>query len=946
MTMPIARARHRRLVPIVLASLSLTACVSARPAADEATPTVVATTATLAPGSDLPPRFDLQRIEAILAEAPPPVDFSQVDPDPSVPTPASVLGHAIGERFTRHEQMVAWCRRLAEASPRVRLEPYGRSTQGRPLFVLVISHPGNLDRLDEILAANARLADPRAADATARRIAIEDEPAVSWMSFNVHGNEASCMEAAMLVAYRLAAGRTEAVERILTDSVVVIDPCLNPDGHARYVSFFQDRVGMDADPFPMAAEHREPWPSGRPNHYLFDLNRDWVWGTQVESRQRLPLYVRFRPQLHLDVHEQGIHSPYFLGAGDTPYHAEIPEESRDWFEVFGRVMGASFDDRGFEFATRERFDYLYPGYGKVLPVHHGAVGLLLEQAGHGRAGRVITVDAEHAGGYDLTLADRAEHHATACLAAAHATAALRVPQRERFARYFEQAMQVAEGSPTAWLIAPQNDPAPRAELADLLALHGIEAKVLLEERTIVGGEGFHPPLVSLEPRVVPAGTWIVPAGQPMGRLARVLLERDPVIEDRDTYDITAWSVPPMFGLDAVAITDPVADWPTRPLDAAAASKVPSAASADPGSLAMIAPSDRRAFARGLGDATRLRLHARLLDRDLLTGDGHLVPAGSLIVPATRNRPADLEAFAAAAAAAGLPLVTVDRTIPAAGPALANDANRRFITPRRVVLGTGDAFSSLSAGHLRHLLDVRTGIPHHVVQAEDLRRLPWHEVDVLVLPETGSLDAALGESGVEELRRWMRSGGTVVAVGRAARWAGRELAGISGEGAAESDPPTSDDESLAGIPADRLHELTHDQRRQRSVERRVPGAILSARLDTTHPLVRGGPLRTAWHVFGDEPLPVAGATQVLARFAAAEEDGGPRIGGVIGPRALDRLAGTPAVTYDAVGGGGLVRLISDPSNRGINRAGMDLLARLVMLSPSHAGSRQPLEDAGD
>ncbi|MHC4809630.1 MAG: M14 family zinc carboxypeptidase, partial [Planctomycetota bacterium] len=777
---PFRRRHHRRLLPIAFATLPLTACVAAGPAVDEPPVATAATTAgpsSLMPGSDLPPRFDLRRIEAILADAPPPADFSQVDPDPSVPTPASVLGHEIGARFTRHEQMVDWCRRLAEASPRVRLESYGRSTQGRPLFVLVISDPGNLDRLDEILAANARLADPRTADAAARRIAIEDEPAVSWMSFNVHGNEASCMEAAMLVAYRLAAGRTEAVERTLADSVVVIDPCLNPDGHARYVSFFQDRVGMQADPFPMAAEHREPWPSGRPNHYLFDLNRDWVWGTQVESRQRVPLYRRFRPQLHLDVHEQGIHSPYFLGAGDTPYHAEIPEESRDWFEVFGRVMGASFDDRGFEFATRERFDYLYPGYGKVLPVHHGAVGLLLEQAGHGRAGRVITVDAEHAGGYDLTLADRAEHHATACLAAAHATAVLRVPQRQRFARYFEQAMEVADGRPTAWLVMPQTDPGPRAELADLLAFHGIEAMVLLEERTIVGGEGFHPPLVSLEPQVVPAGTWVVPAGQPMGRLARVLLERDPVIEDRDTYDITAWSVPPMFGLDALAVTEAIDDWPTRALDTAAASRVPAAVAADPSALAMIAPSDRRAFARVLGDAARLRLHARLLDRDLLTHDGRRVPAGSLIVPATRNRSADLEAFAAAAAAAGLPLMTVDRTIPAAGPALANNANRRFVTPRRIVLGTDSPFSSLSTGHLRHLLDVRTGIPHHVVRADDLRRLPWHDVDVLVLPETGSLGSALGESGVAELRDWMRGGGTVVAVGRAARWAGRELAGI-------------------------------------------------------------------------------------------------------------------------------------------------------------------------
>jgi hypothetical protein len=896
--------------------------------------------APLVPGGDLPPGFDLARIEAILTDMPPAIDWAAVDPDPAIPTPASVLGHEIGARFTRHHQLVDWCERLAAASPRVSLERYGTSNQGRPLLVLVITAPRNHDRLDEILAANRRLTDPAGLTDAARQQIVEDNPAVSWLSYNVHGNEASCVEAAIVVSHRLAAGRIDEIDRMLEDTVVVIDPCLNPDGHDRYVSFFQQHVGAVEDPFPLAAEHREPWPSGRANHYLFDLNRDWVWGTQVESRQRLPIYRRFAPQLHVDVHEQGINSPYFLGAGDTPYHAEIPPASRDWFEVYGRVMGDAFDAARFVYATRERFDYLYPGYGKVLPVHHGAVGLLLEQAGHGRAGRAITVDDEHGEGHVLTLRDRAEHHATASLAAAYGTAMLRQPQLERFAEYFRSAMTPAEGAPTAWAIRPQADPRPRADLADLCALHGIELRRLRSDQRIAGGETFHPPFDPGGDTVLPAGTWIVPSGQPMGRLARILLERDPFIEDRDTYDITAWSVAPMFGLDAVAIDTPLDELDTEPVAASAAATVAPAPAADPDGVALLVSADRHAFTRVLSEAARRRVYGRLLSADLLTADGTVVPQGSLLLHTVRNRPQDLEAIAAVAAAHGVPATTLDGSIPAAGPTLGNNSNRRFIAPRRIVVASHSPISSLSVGHLRHMLEHRAGVPHSVVRAEDLDRLDLARVDVIVIPSVGSLDSVLGENGVEAMRDWVRGGGSVVAIGSASNWAGRVLVGAD---SAVDDDAAEDSDDLADVPGDELQSLSFAERQRRGVERRVPGAILSATVDGTHPLTAGVADHLAFHVFGDTPMATRGGTYVMARFGEIDEAGGPRIAGVAGPRALRRLAGTAAVTHDAVGRGVVIRFASDPNNRGINRAGMDFLARTILLAPSYASGRQPLGD---
>lgn len=897
------------------------------------------------PGSDLPPGFDPAAIERLAGAMPAPLDWAAVDPDPAVPTPASVMGHEIGERYTRHHQLVDWCRALADASPRVSLEMYGTSNQGRPLMVLVVTSPENHARLDEILAANARLADPAGtSDAEATRIASSN-PSISWLSYNVHGNEGSCTEAAILVSYRLAADRRAEVTSMLDDSIVVIDPCLNPDGRERYVSFFQQNVGDAADPFPASAEHREPWPSGRANHYLFDLNRDWVWGTQVESRQRLPIYRRFLPQLHIDVHEQGLQSPYFLGAGDTPYSRNIPEDSRTWTEVFGLTMGAAFDAARFVYATRERFDYLYPGYGKVLPVYHGAVGLLLEQAGHGRAGRAVTVDDQHGRGVMLTLKARAEHHATASLAGARTTAVLRRQQLERFRAYFVDAMTPEDAGPNAWIVRADSDPRAMADLLGLASLHGIEVHRTTMDTTIGAAdlEGFHPPFTVDGAVTLPAGSMVVPSGQPMGRLARTLLERAPFIEDPDTYDITAWSTIPLFGLTGWSYAGSLDELATERIELDGTFPLEPSPRTGPteaqiaASMAVAIEDGGQDYNRVLGEAARRRVFARLLDKDILLRDGHVVPRGSLVAHVSRNDPADLAAVAAVAAASGTRTHLVDSSIPASGPTLGNNANRRFVAPRRIVVASDNPTSSLSFGHTRHMLERRHGAPHSVVRTRDLASLDWARIDVLVLPSSSGYTSVLGESGVEALAEWLRGGGTIVTVGSASTWAGRNFLSLLDV------DPTDDAETdaLADVSSTRLHELTWSEREQRGVDRRVPGAMFSATVDRSHPLATGVAAHLAFHVFNDRPMRVDAGAHVIARYGALDDAGGPWIGGVAGPRARRQLAGTPAVSHHVVGRGCLIRFHSDPTNRGMNRAGMDLLTRSILLGPSFSPARQPL-----
>ena len=875
----------------------------------------------------------------------------------SVPSVKDFLGYATGEHFTRHSDTVAYAKALAEASDRVMYTRYGQTHQRRELGILTISSPRNLARLDSILERNRSLANPDELD-SARMLEIAgSNPSIVWLSFNVHGNEASCTEAAQEVAYALAASTNPEVERMLENVVVVIDPCLNPDGRSRYVNWYDQIVGVTPDPHPGAREHAEPWPSGRANHYLFDLNRDWVWGTQPESRTRMGIYRQYMPQVHIDYHEQGTHSPYFLGAGDTPYSSNIPQESKDWFDRVGRASAAAMDRNGLPYATKERFDYLYPGYGKVTPVYHGAISLLTEQAGHGRAGLTIDVAPANTPGYNLSLQDRTRNHFITAMSYVEHTAQNRQAQIERFARFFRESAAGSSDTIAGFVFDADNDPAKLSLLWDFCSIHGIEIHRLTRGAEVPGENvrTYFPPFgIEDESVSVAQGSWFIPTAQPMGGFALTAFERDTFVEDRDTYDITSWSYPVMLGLDAMEVT--------QPIDGAALERVESydpyayVALADPadfaGSYAMMIPSDDHRFPQVLAIAAEHDLFARLTGDEITIRDGETVPEGSLIVMPSRNDIENVRQFANRAFSAGFPIHVTDSGYPLAGPAIGNNANRRFM-PSKIVLASGSPLSSLSFGHTWHMLDHVSPTDYTAVNVDRLSGVDWEDVNVLVLP-SGRLSSAISGGTLEALQGWVRSGGTVVAVNQAARWASSELVGLESdenvEADSEAEPPSWD--TTDQTESSDVHTLTFAEREARGVDRRVPGALLAAHIDTTHPLAAGLPDKVGFHMFSGSPLPVGSGGYVLARFAEftptddiESQTLSPRIGGSISPSNLMRLSGQPAVTHHRVGRGNVICFASDPTNRGMNHAGMRVLLNAIQLGPSMSGA-QPIGEDGE
>ncbi|RYY08519.1 MAG: zinc carboxypeptidase, partial [Chitinophagaceae bacterium] len=258
-------------------------------------------------------------------------------------SPEQFLGYKLGSRYTPHFNVVNYFKHVVANMPaQMKLEQYGLTNERRPLMLAYVASPENFTKLESIRVNNLRLAglaeDKQAGD--------ENAPAIIWLSYNVHGNETSSSESAMMMIYELANPANTKTKEWLKNVVVIIDPCINPDGRDRYVNWFNSVVGKVPNPRLQSREHMEPWPGGRSNHYNFDLNRDWAWQVQVESQQRLVKYNQWLPQIHVDYHEQSVNSPYYFAPGAEPYHEVITNWQREFQATIGKNNAKYFDQNG------------------------------------------------------------------------------------------------------------------------------------------------------------------------------------------------------------------------------------------------------------------------------------------------------------------------------------------------------------------------------------------------------------------------------------------------------------------------------------------------------------------------------------------------------------------------------------------------------------------------
>jgi hypothetical protein len=738
------------------------------------------------------------------------ISFSQ-----ELPSPGKFLGYPLGSQFTPYFKIVNYFHELSNAVPAmVKLEKYGETYEGRPLLLTYVSSPENLQKLELIRLNNLRLAgmlnDQMAPD--------EHAPAIVWLSYNVHGNEAASSEAAMKTVFELVNPENAQVKEWLKNTVVIIIPCLNPDGRDRYVNWYNSIHSKSPDADPQSVEHDEPWPGGRKNHYHFDLNRDWAWQTQIETQCLLKKYNEWLPQVHVDFHEQGYNEPYYFAPAAEPYHEVITPWQRQFQVIIGKNNASYFDRKGWLYFTKEIFDLFYPSYGDTYPMYNGAIGMTFEQGGIA-AGLAIKIED----GDTLTLADRLQHHYTTGMstievASVHATELIR-----EFRKYFINAQAAPAGEFKSYLIKAD----PGGDRLERL-------KVLLNRNLIRWGyavpsglNGLNYETGGVTPFKVDQGDIFINANQPKSNLIKVLFERNTKISDSTTYDITAWSVPFAYGLKAYGLTNYVSG-------------------SEPATLVADLPAVQPAYAyafqwKGLNSAKFLAyllnrgVKVRGVEQPFRSGNQEF-DKGSIIIAHSSN----------AGLGAGLEKIIADGSL-STGVLVSSissgfvekgfdfgSSRVHFIHKPRVALISGNMVNSSAAGEIWHLFEQQLDYPLTLLNLSEKGRIDWKNYDVVIMPN-GSYPVLNEKEFTDNLQNWIREGGRLIALENAVTQLAKADFGIKlktiPEPKKEEDKEKKEDYTL-------LHK--YENRKRDPLVNSMPGSIYKVELDNSHPLAFGYP----------------------------------------------------------------------------------------------------------
>lgn len=734
------------------------------------------------------------------------VSFAQLQ------SPEQFLGYKIGTRYTPHWQVVNYFKHVAQnTSANVKLQQYGVTNEHRPLYLAFISTAENITNLESIRLNNLRLANL----AKDRMAPQENAPAIVWLSYNVHGNETSSSEAAMLTIFALVDPANSQTKEWLKNTVVIMDPCVNPDGRDRYVNWFNSVVGTRYNPHLDAREHREPWPGGRSNHYNFDLNRDWAWQTQVESQQRIVQYNQWMPQVHVDYHEQGINQPYYFAPAAQPYHEAITKWQRDFQITIGKNHAKYFDRNGWLYFTKEIFDLFYPSYGDTYPLYNGAIGMTYEQGGGPAGGLGADTDE----GDTLTLYDRAIHHYTTGLSTIEIASQNAGNLIKEFRSFFNMAVSGGIGEYKSYVI--KNGPADNEKVKALLEL--LDKNGIQYGSGSGNGKGYNYHTGKEEAFSIGNNDVVISGSQPRATMVKVLFEPNSKLVDSLTYDITAWSLPYVYGLTAFASKANIPVGAKQP----AAAITNTATDAYGYVLKWEGVYTAKAVAALLQKGVKLRYSETpftIKDQNFASGSVIILKKGNeslgnklwdMVSQVCNEKNVQLHAVNTGMVDKGFDF---------------GSSRVHMIKAPKVALLTGEGVSSNAAGEVWHFMEKELGYPVTLINAADFGRADWNNIDVLVLP-SGNYRFLNDKNAAEELAGWIRKGGRLVALESAVSQLSRQDWSVIKQ---RKDEDTVDKKD----PYRSL--FVYENRESDAIPGTTPGSIFKVTVDNSHPLMFGYP----------------------------------------------------------------------------------------------------------
>jgi hypothetical protein len=858
---------------------------------------------------------------------------------PAVPRPEATTGYAAGEQQTMYAVMEKYLDTLLVTAPdRVRAETWGYTAEHRPYRVLVISDSANLARVEQIRSAVAELTDPRRTSPTRAGQIAANEPIIVLFQYSVHGDEPAGFEAAMQVAYQMIAGEDSVTRTILKNVVFVLNPSANPDGHERFAAWYNS-VAVGAD-HPWAYEQNEPWGiTGRYNHFRFDMNRDLVAQSQPEVRSMMDGILRWHPQVFVDHHSTT--QTFFFPPVAPAVNQNLPAQAPHWFEVFGRGNAAAFDHYGWQYFVRGVFDFFYVGYWDEWTTFQGATGMTYETDGGPQ------LNQRRDDGTISTFRDGIAHHFIASLTTLETAARNRQARLTDYYAFRKSAMdEAASDRMKRVVLVPGTDPRMAAHVVGLLLRNGIEVSRLTQPWAAATA---HPYLSGATGRrTIPAGSYVVDLNQPQRRIAKALLEPNAVLErpfvqdqverfrrnrrrgvdadkeDYGFYDITAWSLPYSFNVDAywtedagamsaAAVTDTIIPAPPAP--------------ARTGS-AFVFRNDNLGAARLVAALEREGFNVAVALRPLVA-DGHDFARGSFVVRMQRNPASLAERIAALALPLGVPVTAVASAFADTGSTGTGSDAVVSLAPPHILVAVGEGISETGYGWVWHFLTRDLDAPFTPVALSALGNVDdLQSFNVIILPDgSGSrMKRQLGDGGIAKLKAWVNSGGVLIGVGGAGDFAADKDVGLSSITTVGADSGKADSTIQAAAPP-----LLSPGAPTKEKPEALPGSIFRATLDRTHWLTLGYeqdelPVfldgSTFWRLSKSGANPVVFTGDSLALSGFTWPDNTTRL-----------LKGTAWAVVENQGDGRVVLFLGDPLFRGFWRGTARLVTNAILIGPN-------------
>ena len=901
--------------------------------------------------------------------------------DEKLPTPDACLGFKLGTRIASSGAIIDCFRTWAKQSPKLRVESYARSYEGRELVRVIIAAPERLKNIDSTLEKLKRLTHPQNMNAQEAEQLIKNTPALGWFGYSIHGDETSGADASLAFGYYLIAGLDERVQKILKDTVVVIDPVMNPDGRARFLGFVE-QLRSRVPNLDYTSMHRGYWPFGRGNHYLFDLNRDWLTGSQPETRGRWACFSKFNPQLFVDVHEMRAMDTYLFSPKGQPVNPNYASSAKKWNRVFAADQGRAFDRYGWSYYTREWSDNWYPGYSSTWGPLQGAIGILHEQARYG--GQLTRRRSKDV----VTYRDAVHHHAVSSLTNALTLAKHREEILRDYFAYHGGGGKRIRFSPKG--IKQRTFAIRRGQVEDreyklvkILLDQGIEVR---EAKSSFKASDVQSVLGKRYKSLgFPQGTYLIDTNQAKGGLVRALLDFDPhfgqkALEDErkklvrrgfgGIYDVTSWNLGMAFDLDTYWLDTPkVAGEVLSELDSATG-RIEKAVSP---AVAWAVSASKDAALAFAAQALELGIQVYAANTPF-DAAGQRFPRGSFMIRQVENSRDISKKIERIAQRTGVRAFAIETGLSSTeGPDLGGHHFELLRRPRVGILTNRPAAPS-DFGHLWYWIDHNLGLPVTLIDQHELSRYDLRRYNVLIVPHFQSQKNPL-KAFASKLKTWVQAGGTLVAVGGGASMVADEALGLSkvkrrrdvlselplfAAGAQRWFESTdvhvnpSDIWEKQAIPspsslADSALRKTEEPRSDAAADRaRAAEDAWLRRFSPSGAMVRGLSDDTHWLSYGiKDELPVLAqgdlvlyapeSARVVIRLAQPERL---RLSGLLWPEARARIASTPWLTAEKIGFGQIILFAGRPGFRAQHLGTGRLLSNAVVLGPG-LGAQLPL-----